>query len=186
LSKCITLCPIGVVEEDILSRIAEGIEHRCRVVCRLSTGMENPRYAYDKGRAQYNSKLILKRLTGCCPLDSLGFMGVTQVDLFVPILKYVFGLAEIKGPCAVISTHRLRPEFYGEDPNPGLLLERMEKTALHELGHCFGISHCRDRRCVMYSSTGIEHTDFKKCDFCPTCFELFRWYVEKSVNSDPT
>ncbi|MBW1786534.1 MAG: archaemetzincin family Zn-dependent metalloprotease [Deltaproteobacteria bacterium] len=181
MPKRIILCPIGFVEGDVLDRIARSIERRCGVAGIISAGMENPAYAYDRGRGQYNSKLILKHLSECCPDDGLMFMGITHVDLFVPILKYVFGLAEIKGRCAVISTHRLRPEYYGESPDPPIFLARMEKTALHELGHCFGLTHCRDRRCVMYSSTHIEHTDLKKPDFCPTCLELFKWYLEKSA-----
>ena len=179
LSRHIILCPIGFIERGVLDRIAMSMEHRCHVAGAVFNGMENPAYAYDRGRGQYNSKLILKHLSKCCPDDGLMFMGVTHVDLFVPILKYVYGLAEIEGRCAVISTHRLRPEYYGEPPDPSLFLARLEKTALHEMGHCLGLTHCRDRRCVMYSSTHIEHTDSKNTDFCPTCLELFKWHLEK-------
>jgi archaemetzincin len=107
-------------------------------------------------------------------------MGVTTVDLFVPILKFVFGLAQIDGPCSIISTHRLRPEFHDSTPDRDLFLARIEKTALHELGHGLGLTHCRDRRCAMYSSTRIQDTDFKRADFCPTCAELFRWHLERN------
>jgi len=179
LSKCVAICPIGFVEEDILDHIAECIKKRCGLDCRISSRMENPTYAYDETRHQYNSKVILKHLLQCCPHDTLSFMGVTRVDLFVPILKYVFGLAQIKGKCSLISLYRLLPQFYNQPPNRDLLMTRIEKTALHELGHCLGLTHCRDRRCVMHSSTRIEDTDFKQPEFCPTCFELFKWRLEK-------
>jgi archaemetzincin len=178
LPKRIILSPIGFVEGDVLGRIAASIQAQCGVASTMSPAMASPTYAYDRGRGQYNSKLILKHLIQCCPDEGLMFMGITHVDLFVPILKYVFGLAEINGRCAVISTHRLRPEYYGESPDSELLLARIVKTALHELGHCIGLTHCRDRRCVMYSSTHIEHTDFKNAAFCPTCLELFKWYSD--------
>ena len=155
------------------------IEKRCGVRCIVSSGMDNPKYAYDEKRCQYNSKLILKNMIKCCPNDTLGFMGVTRLDLFVPILKYVFGLSQVEGKCSVISIHRLLPQFYEEPPDPNLLNSRIEKTALHELGHSIGLTHCRNRRCVMYSSTKIEHTDFKGSEFCPTCFELLKWYIKK-------
>jgi archaemetzincin len=141
--------------------------------------MDSPIYAFDEKRRQYNSKQILKRLAGF-PHDSLKLLAVTDVDLFVPILKYVFGLAEVGGRCAIISTYRLRPQFYGYPPNQDLLMERIEKTALHELGHSLGLIHCRDRRCVMHSSTSIADTDLKQSNFCPTCFEMFRWHIENS------
>jgi archaemetzincin len=185
LSRCITVCPIGVVEGDILERVASSIEARCGVRCKVAQKGENPKYAYNGSRGQYNSKLILRRLQKYCSKDTLRLIGVTHVDLYVPILKYVFGLSQMEGCCAVISMHRLRPEFYDLPPDPDLLMIRMEKTALHEVGHSLGLTHCRERRCVMYSSTRIEDTDFKDLDFCPTCLELFRWSLERCLGCTP-
>lgn len=180
MSKCVTICPIGFVEKDILDTVVACIETRCGIECIISSScMENPKYAYDEGRCQYDSKLILKHLIECCPQDTLRFMGITHVDLFVQILKYVFGLSQVAGKCSIISIHRLRPQFYDDVSDPKLLKTRIEKTVLHELGHSLGLTHCRNRHCVMYSSTKIEHTDFKQSDFCPTCFELLKWYVKK-------
>ncbi len=177
----VTICPIGAVEDEIFGPISRCIEEKCGLACRLSQRMESPEYAYDKGRAQYNAKLILRRLLNHLPKNSIRFMGLTQIDLFVPILKYVFGVAQMHGPCSVISTHRLLPEFYEEAPNQGLFLERVQKTALHELGHSFGLTHCRDRHCIMYSSTKVQDTDLKKMDFCPSCRDLFNWYLEQAL-----
>jgi len=176
----VTICPIGTVEDEIVEPISRCIEEKCGFTCKFSQRMKSLEYAYDKGRAQYNATLILRRLLHQLPTNCIKFMGVTQVDLFVPILKYVFGVAQMQGPCAVISTHRLAPEFYEEAPNQALLLERVGKTALHELGHCFGLVHCRDRHCIMYSSTKIQDTDGKKMDFCPSCRNLFNWYLEQA------
>ncbi|MBW1780867.1 MAG: archaemetzincin family Zn-dependent metalloprotease [Deltaproteobacteria bacterium] len=181
MAKCVIITPIGFVDEGILDRIARHIEARCGVMCRIFQKMDKPEYAYDKRRCQYNSTSILKHLFRCCPDNVLGFMGVTNVDLYVPILKYVFGLAEMEGQCSVISTYRLRPEFYDRPPDQDLLEERVTKTALHELGHCLGLTHCKNRRCVMYSSVKIEDTDMKRTDFCPTCYELFKWYLDKTL-----
>jgi archaemetzincin len=173
------------VEESILDLIVEHIEARSGIVCNVSQKLDKPEYAYDERRCQYNSKLILMHLIKHCPKDILGFMGVTQVDLFVPILKYVFGLAELEGQCAIISIHRLRPQFYDQPPDQDLLAARAKKTALHELGHCLGVTHCRNRRCVMYSSTKIEATDYKQTEFCPTCSEIFKWHIDKCLRSLP-
>ncbi|MBW2093509.1 MAG: archaemetzincin family Zn-dependent metalloprotease [Deltaproteobacteria bacterium] len=178
-----TICPLGSVEDEILSPISTCIEEKCGLTCRFSPQMGTPKYAYDKGRLQYNAKLILRRLITQVSRNTFKFMGVTQVDLFIPILKYVFGVAQMEGSCSVISTHRLRPQFYDQPPNQALFLERVQKTALHELGHCFGLTHCRNRHCVMYSSTRIEDTDSKKIDFCPSCKDLFQWQREKECNS---
>jgi archaemetzincin len=179
LSRRIAICCLGPLDPTIPRYLADHISTRCDLTCDVSPSMESPTYAFDKKRCQHNSKLILKRLAGVAH-DALKLLAITDVDLFVPILTYVFGLAEVGGPCAVISTNRLRPQFYGYPPNQVLLMERIEKTALHELGHSLGLIHCRDRRCVMHSSTSIADTDFKQSHFCPTCFEIFRWHIEDS------
>ena len=185
MSKCITICPVGSVEIGVLEHISECISSQYNLTCNIFTGMDNPKYAYNEIRSQYNSKLILKYLLKECPPNTLKFIGVTPVDLYVPILQFVFGLAQIEGKCSIVSLHRLYPQFYGQLPDPDLLLQRVEKTVRHELGHSFGITHCRDRRCVMYSSTRIEDTDFKQPAFCPTCSELFKWHLEKNLQPQP-
>lgn len=182
MSDGVTIYPVGLVDEGILEHIAKCISTRCGLNCRISPGMANPRYAYNESRCQYNSKLIIKRLLQQGSHDSLRLIGVTPVDLYVPVLKFVFGLAQIEGRCLILSLHRLWPQFYDQPPDPDLMLARVEKTALHELGHTFGMTHCRDRYCVMYSSTRIEDTDVKHAEFCPTCFELFRWLLDKFLS----
>ena len=172
------------MEENILDRIVECIENSCGIACQICEGMETPHYAYSEKRSQYHSKAILKRLLLDQRRDSIRLIGVTNVDLYVPILKYVYGLAQIDGYCAVISLHRLRPQFYHEPANPELLMDRVEKTVLHELGHSMGLTHCLDRRCVMYSSTRIADTDQKNSRFCPTCSDLFRWCLGKCLQDN--
>ncbi|MCF8084621.1 MAG: archaemetzincin family Zn-dependent metalloprotease [Deltaproteobacteria bacterium] len=165
----------------VRDQVAECVSCQCRLPCRFSPEMTTPAYAFDEKRQQYNSKLILRYLMDLNH-RSLRFLAVTQLDLFVPILKYVFGLAQIEGQCAIISTYRLRPEYYGHAPNPALFMERVKKTALHELGHTMGLTHCRDRRCIMHSATTIEDTDVKRARFCPTCHEIFKWQLEQYVS----
>lgn len=179
MAKCITICPIGGVDEGVLKHLEERISTHCDLSCTVCRGLEHPKYAYDYGRCQYDSRLILKRLLRCCPEDTTRFLGVTEVDLFVPILRFVYGLAQLDGRCLLVSVHRLRPQFYNLPPKGESLLSRVEKTALHELGHTFGLTHCQDRYCVMHSSSRIEDTDTKQPAFCPTCRELFRWQLER-------
>lgn len=179
MEKRIAICPIGPIRKEILEFVAERISRRCNIGCWIVTETENPRYAYDKGRCQYNAKTILEHLLAHCPKDALRFIGLTYVDLYIPVLKYVFGLSQIEGRCAVISLCRLCLEFYKKPPCDALLLSRLEKTVIHELGHSFGLTHCQDRRCVMYSSSRIENTDFKDAGFCPTCEELFHWRLHQ-------
>ena len=173
--------PLGPVPARILQHLAINVQDRCQLSCLVGDPLENPGYAQDLERQQYDCKRILSRLHQCCSPHSWWVLAVTEFDLFVPILKYVFGAAEMEGRCAVISLHRLRPQFYGDREDEQLLRERLVKTAIHELGHSLGLTHCRRRTCVMYSSTRIDDTDGKMADFCPTCRELFRWRLQGQV-----
>jgi archaemetzincin len=63
----------------------------------------------------------------------------------------------------------MRDKLYGLPKNPEKLKERLEKEAVHELGHTFGLIHCREPGCVMYSVTYAEEIDFKSKNFCHAC-----------------
>jgi archaemetzincin len=101
--------------------------------------------------------------------DSWRMLGIVAVDLYIPILTYVFGEAQMGGPCAVISAHRLRQEFYGLPPNPDLFRQRVIKEAVHELGHTVNLTHCGDYRCAMAPSHAVEWIDLKESTLCTAC-----------------
>ena len=92
-------------------------------------------------------------------------LAVTDRDLFIPVLTFVYGHAQLGGRVAVVSLARLRQEFYGMAPNHELLLERAAKEALHESGHTFGLVHCADRSCAMSLATNIRQIDDRQAAF---------------------
>lgn len=137
----------------------------------------NLREAFDPNRVQYNSSLILRQLIMKPPPDAEKILGVLDVDLFIPILTFVFGEAQLKGIGAAVSTHRLHNRFYGLPENRELTSDRLLKEAVHELGHTFGLIHCLQPKCVMNASTYVENIDQKPADLCPLCQKSIK--VEK-------
>jgi len=99
-------------------------------------------FAYDARRNQYYSTAILQRMLSLASDAQTTCLGVTHLDLFIPILTFLFGEAQLSGRCALVSIHRLREEFYGLPPNSNLLWERLVKESVHELGHVVGLRHC--------------------------------------------
>jgi archaemetzincin len=126
-------------------------------------------YAYDRARDQYASITVLESLSRAFPADAAKLLAVTSRDLFIPVLTFVFGQAQLNGRVGVVSLARLRQEFYGLPPDPVVFLERAVKEALHETGHLFGLVHCNDTACAMSLSTGVRQIDRKQAAFCKPC-----------------
>lgn len=168
----IYLAPERGVDEGALRAIAAALAATFgSPVERLPAGPE-PDDAYDPQRGQYRSSDLLRRLVPLLPGDALAILGVTEHDLFIPVLRFVFGQARLGGGAAVISLARLRQEFHHLGPDPALLEERAVKEANHEVGHALGLIHCPDPGCVMSLSTQIAQVDRKAAAFCRDCRAL--------------
>lgn len=150
-----------------------GVEERIARVFDLEVVVHppgfDPELAFDDSRGQYNSRMLLALLLRDLRPGCARILGVTGVDLFIPVLTFVFGEAQLDGRAAVVSCHRLANEPYGLPPDPPLLARRLNKEALHELGHNYGLLHCHRGSCVMASSTYVEEIDLKPDHFCERC-----------------
>jgi archaemetzincin len=125
---------------------------------------ERPRHAYDEKRKQYRTTPILGWLGEAGP-GAGKVLGVTDADLFIPILTYVFGEAQLGGGAAVVSLKRLLEPAAGR----AQLVERLAKEAVHEVGHAFGLVHCGHEHCVMSRSPAVREVDAKGVDLCAEC-----------------
>lgn len=158
----------------LLPAVATRLERAFGVVVEPHPPGFDPELAYDDKRGQYDSRVLLAQLLRDIRPGCSRIIGITGADLFIPVLTFVFGEAQLAGRAAVVSTHRLSSEPMGLPAKPGQLLGRLVKEAVHELGHTYGLVHCRDGRCVMASSTYVEEIDLKTADFCYQCLRQLR------------
>ena len=168
----IYLVPFGSVDEFILKSLDKRLEKTFNSEVERSQKMKLPKDAFSPTRNQYYCPHFLdglRRQIHPGPRDKV--LGITDVDLYVHGLNFVFGQAELNGRFAVISLARLRQSFYGLAENKDLFTERAIKEAVHELGHTFGLEHCSDPECVMHFSNSLMDTDRKKASFCPRCLK---------------
>lgn len=171
----IALVPIGNLHRGVTDWLATALEDSLRLHCTVEEGPISLEAVFDPARRQYHSTRLLEQLQAPAAAPRKKRLGIADVDLFIPILTFVFGEAQLNNGAAVVSTYRLRQEFYGLPRDEVLLLERTEKEALHELGHTFGLLHCPDFECVMYFSNSIEQIDLKSNNFCQKCAESLPW-----------
>jgi archaemetzincin len=169
VSVGINLVPCGLVQPALLGYLEDGLKKELEAEVAQVEKVPVPSGAYDPRRRQYWAEAFLPLLTPHRPGNNGVVLGVTEVDLFVPELNFVFGLADSRQKCAIISLARLRPEFYGLPSNPQLLKERALKEALHESGHLLGLGHCPNPACIMFFSNSLADTDRKGPGFCPEC-----------------
>lgn len=167
--KRILIIPIGNVDSDILGNIAISLERTFHCKIGLGGEMPIPHNSYNSRRRQYHSTTILKRLRDIKPEDFDLTLGVTDVDIYVSELNFVFGEADIFSGATVISLTRLKQEFYGLQRDSRLLQERADKEAIHEIGHVYGLDHCPNSKCIMYFSNNLRDTDRKGPGFCNKC-----------------
>lgn len=163
------LIPLGNIPEHTYTHIAQSIEKGLgiSVECLLPTSI--PETTYDITRGQYHATHLLEHIESYqFPCQDYA-LGLTQVDLFIPILTFVFGEARLNKPSAILSLCRLTPQFYGLPQNEDLTTRRTTIEALHELGHTFGLLHCNQYPCAMHASRTADDIDLKSSSFCTTC-----------------
>jgi len=170
MNRLVEIVPLEAADRSLLSSLAVEIPRVFPVTCRVGPAERLPDAALDGQRAQYDAGCILDRLAAS-GRDAFRLVGITPVDLFTPVLRYVFGEAMFPGQAAVVSTYRLGASLSGGQ-GPGdrsVFVARVLKEVIHEIGHTFGLTHCRDRLCVMAASLDMKQVDAKSTRLCSYC-----------------
>lgn len=165
----IRLLPLGSIPQQVLFDLADGVTAEYRLPCEILTPEPDPAFAFNVTRQQYSSTEILAAIVKRSTPNGGRLLAVTPVDLYIPILTFVFGEAQLHGHAAIVSYFRLRQEFYGLPANAKILGQRLLKESIHELGHTLTLPHCDDYECVMAPSHAVEWIDLKTRHFCTTC-----------------
>ena len=166
------LVPVGALPPTVLPELRDDLASCLHREVHLADSALDPGPAFDAERRQYLATELLCQLLEPLPGPCEHRIAVAAVDLFLPVFTHVFGTAQLGGHVGVASLYRLRPEYAGAPQDVGRMRERLAKEVLHELGHTFGLVHCRQPWCVMAASRLPEHIDLKDLRFCDTCAEF--------------
>jgi archaemetzincin len=140
----IQVASVGSVNEEIMQMVARHVKSMFGYEVEIYTRLPEPDYAFDEKRSQYSSTVIRRDLAAVLPHPEK-FLAVTEADLFIPMMTFVYGQAQLSGKMAIVSLARLKPEFYGLPADKDLTVRRIRKEVSHELGHTFGLVHCTER-----------------------------------------
>jgi archaemetzincin len=166
--EAVHLLPVGpfprALAEELAARLSRHVSASCRVV-----DAAPPELVRLPGRDQVDADGLLGTLEArATPADTV-LVGLTRLDIAIPIFTFVFGRARQGGRAAVVSLARLDPTFYGLAPDPDLLARRAAHEVVHELGHVASLAHCADAACIMSFAGSVERVDVRGSGFCDSC-----------------
>jgi archaemetzincin len=167
--KKLHLLPVGNVDAQLLEGLGHALYDKFKMQAEILLPALDPAFALHAERQQYHSSEILASMQRYVSENTWRILGVTQLDLYIPILTFVFGEAQLGGKGAIVSYHRLRQEFYGLPRDPNVLAHRLLVESVHELGHTLDLTHCHDYQCAMAPSHAVEWIDIKDSGFCEDC-----------------
>lgn len=152
--------------------ILRALSRATRIPCRWQGRVAGSDVPVIEGRGQVDADAVLEQLEATATEPGVVLIGVTDRDLATPLFTFVFGRARLGGKAAVVSIARLRPEFYGLPPDPGLTVRRCVDEILHEVGHTLGLHHCRDHGCLMHFAADVTTADLRAARLCDDCAAL--------------
>ncbi|HEX6737773.1 MAG TPA: peptidase M54 [Vicinamibacteria bacterium] len=148
----------------MLDAVARQLARASGTPVSLRAAPGRPEGTFDPRRGQHASGRILRWLAEHRPAAARKVLAVTDSDLFMPVLTFVYGEAQLGGAAAVVSTARL-----ADGSGAGRLQVRLLKECLHELGHTFGLLHCAAARCAMRRAANLFDVDAKEARLCAGC-----------------
>lgn len=157
---------LNPIDEIIIQNLEKSLNNLTGFTSHISNNHTNIDSFFDKERQQYNAIKIIESFNSHKFDKSIL---ITDVDIFIPIFTFVFGLAKLNGNTGIVSMHRLDSIFYGLPEDKKLLQSRLTKEIIHEFGHLMGLKHCELYKCVMTSSTVVEELDTKSGNYCNSC-----------------
>jgi archaemetzincin len=164
----IAIASLGDFDPQLPETVGREIRRVLGLHAEIRTAPLDLAFAFDPGRQQYHSTPILQKLAEASLDDALKVLGLVEVDLFIPILTYVYGEAQIGGRACIVSTCRLNAGG-GTSCLSEKTACRVAKESLHELGHTFNLRHCPDPACLMHYCRGEADVDRKSGDLCRYC-----------------
>ena len=169
----ILISPVGELSIELIAAVAGEIKQVFGFSTETSPILKDLSFALDDNRNQYHSTAILDRLAADIPSHTVRVLAITQVDLFIPILTYVYGEAQLGGAACIVSTFRLNEGRSGLNISPKYI-DRIVKEAIHELGHTFNLRHCPEHTCIMHHCRNEEDVDRKSDQLCRYCIIMLQ------------
>ena len=163
----IVLQPLGAsLPAAELAAVSAAITAFYAVELQTAEPLSLPKNAFYPKRGRYRAEKLLDFLVASGSQQARVVLGLTAVDISTTKPPYddwgILGLATLDGRSAVLSSFRCRRQA----KDAAHVRTRFAKTAVHELGHSFGLDHCPTPGCIMHDGEGSVLTTDTERDLC--------------------
>jgi len=170
----VSLVPINGISTGFCERLAPCLEERFFYKFAVEKPLTLSPTQANSARHQFFLNTVFNRIVSAFPRHDGLLFGILASDLYKTSHPFIFSDASESDRVAVVSTFRLRNEFYNQPADDTVLFNRTLKECGHALGHASGLKHCYDARCAMYLSQSVYDTDAKLTYFCDACDKRMR------------
>jgi len=168
----VVIVELGPFPDDLREEVERALVRELQVEIVHHDPIALPKSAWYAPRRRWRADVILDVLQELVPgaPATTRVLGLTASDISTtkdPFPDWgIFGLGLMPGQAAVVSSYRLRRKA----KDRAHVQFRVASTAVHEVGHTFGLPHCPEERCVMQDAEGgITNTDAGTGTLGPQC-----------------
>jgi archaemetzincin len=105
--KRLQILSVGELDGVVVEGLAVELANHFGLPCEVLAASIDPQFAFHGERRQYHSRQILRQMAKFLGPQTWRLLAVSGNDLYIPILTFVLGEAQMGGPCALGHTLEL-------------------------------------------------------------------------------